>query len=119
GGSYINVRDEQPWFTVWLVAEQRPIRPHHRRSSRRAGAGKVYGCEIAGVLGGAAQGGLLMDRVLRIGETRRLITAGLGLVEMRVEHDVRALPDGPANSFGITPALMADRDTKHQGTGLE
>ena len=50
----VDVRDEQPLFTVWLVAEQRPIGPHHRRSGRRPSACKVYRREIAGVFGGAA-----------------------------------------------------------------
>jgi hypothetical protein len=30
GRSDVDVRDEQPLFTVWLVAEKRPIGPHHR-----------------------------------------------------------------------------------------
>src|SRR2546422_160664 len=53
GRSDVDVRDEQPWFTVWLVAEQRPVGPHHRRSGRRPSACTVYSGEIAGVLGGA------------------------------------------------------------------
>src|SRR6266852_4081614 len=42
GRGDVDVRDEQPFLTVWLVAEQRPIGPHHRGSSRRPGACKVY-----------------------------------------------------------------------------
>ena len=38
---------------------------------------------------------------------------------MRVEHDVCAVPDGPADRFRIAPTLMADRDTKCQRTGLK
>ena len=60
-----------------------------------------------------------MERVHRIGETRGYVTARLGLMKMRVEHDVCAVPDGPADRFRIAPTLMADRDTKCQRTGLE
>src|SRR5690349_560882 len=60
-----------------------------------------------------------MEGVRRVGETRGPITAGLGLVEMRVEHHLSAAPDGPANRFRIAPALMADRDAKFQRTRLE
>ena len=38
---------------------------------------------------------------------------------MRVEHDVCAMPGGPADRFRIAPTFMADRDTKRQRTGLE
>ena len=31
GRSDVDIRDEQPFFTVWLVAEQRPVGPHHSR----------------------------------------------------------------------------------------
>ena len=60
-----------------------------------------------------------MERVRGIGETRGPVTAGLGFVEMRVEHDVCAVPDGPADRFRIAPTLMADRDAECQRTGLE
>jgi hypothetical protein len=30
GRSDIDVRYEQPFFTVWLIAKQRPVGPHHR-----------------------------------------------------------------------------------------
>ena len=60
-----------------------------------------------------------MERVRRIGEARRQVAAGLGFVEMRVEHDVRTTPGGPADRFRIAPAFMADRDTKRQRAGLE
>ena len=60
-----------------------------------------------------------MECVRRIGETRGPVTAGLGFVEMRVEHDLRAVPDGPADRFRIAPALVADRDAECQRTGLE
>jgi len=43
----------------------------------------------------------------------------LGFVEMRMEHDVCAAPDGPTDRFRIAPTLMADGDPKYQGTGLE
>src|SRR5260221_13750160 len=38
---------------------------------------------------------------------------------MRVEHDVRAVSDSPADRFRIAPTLMAYSDTKCQRTGLE
>src|SRR5437762_6265689 len=75
GCSDVDVRDEQPFFTVWLVAEQRPVGTHHCRSGRRPGACTVDSREIAGVLGGPAQGCFLMECVRRIGETRGHITA--------------------------------------------
>ena len=115
----VDVRDEQPFFAVGLVAEQRPVGAHHRRSGRRSSACEVDGCEIAGVFGGAAQGRFLVERVRRIGESRRHVAARLGLVEVRVEHDLRAVPRGPADRFRIAPAFMADRDAKRQRTGLE
>src|SRR5882724_6276706 len=77
----IDVCDEQALLTVGLVAEQRPIGVHHGRSGWRAVAGKVDRGEIAGVLGGAAQGCFLMERVGGIGESRGPVTAGLALVE--------------------------------------
>src|SRR5258706_15789933 len=58
--SDVDVRDEQPFFTVWLIAEQRPVGPHDRRSGWRTGARIVYTCEKAGVLGGATQHRFLM-----------------------------------------------------------
>ena len=61
GRSDVDVRDKQPLLTVWLVAEQRPVRTHHRRSSRRPGACDVDSREIAGVLRGAAQGRFLVE----------------------------------------------------------
>ena len=30
GRGDVDVRDEQSLLTVWLVAEQCPVRPHHR-----------------------------------------------------------------------------------------
>src|SRR3972149_1700126 len=55
GRSDVDVRDEQPLFAVWLVAEQRPVGPHHRRSGRRPSTCEVHSCDKAGVLGGATQ----------------------------------------------------------------
>ncbi|HML15405.1 MAG TPA: hypothetical protein VK419_00200, partial [Bryobacteraceae bacterium] len=52
-------------------------------------------------------------------ETRGHVTAGLGFVEMRVEHDLGTVPDRPADGFRIAPTLMADRDAKGQRTDLE
>src|SRR5260370_7736765 len=60
-----------------------------------------------------------MELVRRFGESRGNIPAGLGFVEMRVEHDVCAVLDGPPDRFRIAPTLMADGDTKRHRTGLE
>src|SRR5260221_13364372 len=60
-----------------------------------------------------------MERVRRAGETRGHVTAGLGFVEMRVEHDVCSVAGGPAHCFRIAPTLVADDDAKFQRTGLE
>ncbi len=32
GGGEVDIRYEQSFFTVWLVAEQRPVGAHHRRT---------------------------------------------------------------------------------------
>ena len=60
-----------------------------------------------------------MERVRGIGESRGPVTAGLGFVEMRVEHDVCAVPGGPADRFRIAPTFMADGDAECQRAGLE
>ena len=80
---------------------------------------KLTVAKIAGVLGGAAQRRLLVKRVRGIGERRRPIAARLGFVEVRMEHDVRAAPRGPADRLRIAPALVADRDAERQRAGLE
>src|SRR5271157_2879334 len=79
----------------------------------------MYSCEKAGVLGGAAQGCFLMESVRGIGETRRPVTAGLGFVDMRVEHDLRAAPRSPSDRFRIAPAFMANGDAECQRAGLK
>src|SRR6185503_684814 len=107
------------FYPVGLVAEQCPVGPHHRGRRSRAGAGTIHAREIAGVLGSAAQGRFLMEGVRRIGEARGPVAARLGFVDVRMEHDVRTAPGGPADRFGITPTLMADRDTKYQRPSLE
>src|SRR5947209_1758432 len=60
-----------------------------------------------------------MERVRWIGETRGPVTAGLGFVEMRVEHDLCAVPGGPADRFRIAPTFMANGDSECQRAGLE
>src|SRR5262249_7548417 len=115
----VDVRDEQPWFAVGLKAEQGSVGPYHSRSRWRPGARKIYGCEIAGILSGAAQDRFLVEGVRGIGETRGHVTARLGFVEMRVEHDMRAASHGPADRFWIAPALMADHNAEYQGAGLK
>src|ERR1700730_18086793 len=61
GRSDIDVRNQQTFLAVRLVAEQRSVRPRHRRSGGRADACDGDGCEIAGVLGGATQDRFLME----------------------------------------------------------
>src|SRR5208283_2223670 len=117
--SDVDVRDKQPFVAVWLITEQRSVGPHDRRSGRRPSARTVYTCEIAGILGGATQHGLLVERVRGVGKTRGHVTAGLAFVEMRVEHDLCATSGCPADRLRIAPTLMADRDTKCERTGLE
>ena len=60
-----------------------------------------------------------MKRVRGIGETRGHVTPRLGFVEMRMKHDVRAAPCGPAHRFRIPPALVADHHAKRQRPRLE
>src|SRR4051812_26080830 len=38
---------------------------------------------------------------------------------MRMKHDVRTLPRGPANGFGIAPTLVADDHAELELTNLE
>ena len=49
----------------------------------------------------------------------RPIAAGLGLVEVRMEDDVRAVARGPAHGLRIAPALVADGDAERQRAGRE
>src|ERR1700722_13644107 len=60
-----------------------------------------------------------MECVRRIGETRGHVTAGLGDVEVRVEHDLRATSGCPAHRLRIPPTLMADHDPKRERADLE
>lgn len=60
-----------------------------------------------------------MECVRGVGETRGPVTAGLGFVDMRVEHDLCAAPGGPADRFRIAPAFMANDNTKCQRAGLK
>src|SRR5687768_12711895 len=38
---------------------------------------------------------------------------------MRVKHEVRATPDSPTNSLGITPSFVTDCDTKLESVSFE
>ncbi len=40
-------------------------------------------------------------------------------MEMRMEYELCAVADGPADSFGIAPAFMANDDTKCQWASLK
>ncbi len=60
-----------------------------------------------------------MEGIRGIGESRGNEAAWFGFVEMRMEYDAGAAPNSPADRFRIAPALMANRDTKCQRTGLK
>src|SRR5262249_46650594 len=95
----VDICDQQSFLTIRLVAQQSPIRTDDCRRGRRAGTGAIDGCEIAGVLGGAAQSRLFVKRIRGIGENRRAVRAGLGFVDVRVKHDMRSTLGGPADSL--------------------
>jgi endo-1,4-beta-xylanase len=54
GLSEVDVRNEQPWLAVGLIAEDGPVGPYDCGSGRRLLAGTVNAGEKAGVLSGAA-----------------------------------------------------------------
>src|SRR5580698_4614671 len=60
-----------------------------------------------------------MKGVGRVGESGGNVTARVGFVEMRVEHNLSAASRRPAEGFRIAPAFMADRNTKRQRTDLK
>src|SRR6185295_7196512 len=91
GLARLDVRDEQAFLAVGLVAEKRPVGTRDRRRRRRSGARVVDGREVARVLGGATQDGVLVEGVRGIAVADGPITVGLRLVELRMEDDVRAL----------------------------
>src|SRR5262245_28157335 len=57
----VDVGDQQSFLAIWLVAKQCPVRMDQRCGGRRARARTINRCEIAGILGGAAQCGLLVE----------------------------------------------------------
>ena len=61
GRSDVDVSDEQPFFTIWLVAQQCPVGTHDRRSGWRPGTCDINSGEIASVLSGTAQDCFLME----------------------------------------------------------
>ena len=60
-----------------------------------------------------------MKRIRWFQKSGRTITPRLCDVCVRVKNRVCASPGGPANSFWITPTLVADRDTESQRAGLK
>jgi hypothetical protein len=53
-----------------------------------------------------------MKGVPRIGKAGGPVTAGRSFMKVGMEHDVRAVLDGPADRFRVSPALMADGNTE-------
>lgn len=119
GRTDVDVGDEQPFLTVWLVSEQDSIGPHHRRCRRRPGACTIYRCKIAGVLGSPTQHCLFVKRVRGVCKIRRYVTASLGDMKMGMKHDLCAPSCGPADGFWIASTLMANHYPKCQGTCLK
>src|SRR5206468_854448 len=109
----------QAFLTVRLIALERAVGTRDRRRGARSFARAVHGCEVARVLRGAAQHGLLVKGVGRVGERARPIAAGLGDVRVWVEHDLRASARGPADGLRIPPAFVANRDAEGQRSGGE
>jgi hypothetical protein len=70
-------------------------------------------------LGGAAEGGLLVEGVRRVGEGRRLISAGLRLMNLWVKYDLRAALHGPAHGFWVAERFVTDGDPELQARDLE
>src|SRR5258708_26249976 len=92
---------------------------YHRRRRRRAGTCEIDSCEIAGILGGTAQGRFLVKCICGICEDRWLVRTGLRFVKVRVKHNVRSMPYGPTDGFWISPAFVADRDTENHGACMK
>ena len=60
-----------------------------------------------------------MEGVRGVGERRRDVAAGLGLVEVGMQDELRSAPRREADRLGIAPTFVADGDAERQRTGLE
>jgi len=60
-----------------------------------------------------------VEGVRRVGERRRDVPVGLGLVEVGMEDELRAAKRREADRLGIAPTFVADGDAERQRTGLE
>src|SRR5450755_3143204 len=54
-----------------------------------------------------------------IGERGGPVRIGCRFGEVRVKHNLRSMPRGPADGLRIPPAFVTDRDTEGQGPGLK
>lgn len=115
----IEVGDEQAALAVGLVREQRPVRASHRGSRGRSRDCGVDGREPARILRRAAEHGLLVEAVARVGEGRGTEGSRLGLVEVRVHDEPCAPPRRPPNGLGVAPALVANDDPERQRPDAE
>lgn len=106
-------------MAVGLGTEERPVGTDDGGRGGRTGGGTVDGGEEAGVFGGTAEGGFFVEGVGWVSERGRLVSAGLGFVEVGVKNDVGAAAGGPTNGFRVTPAFVADGDAEGEGPGVE
>src|SRR5262249_59402397 len=60
-----------------------------------------------------------MKRVRGVGELLWAVRMRFSLVELRVKHDVRPMPRGPADGLRIAPTCMAYNNTEGQRAGLK
>ncbi len=119
GGPEVQVRQEQSLPSIRSKALQRAVRTRNRRRGPRAIARAVHGGEEAGVLRRTTQDCLLMERVRRVRERGRAITAGLGDVRVRMKHDLCASAYGPSHRLRIPPPFVADHDAEGHRAGGE
>ena len=89
-----------------------------RRRRRRARTRVVDARDVAGVLGGQHRTPCSRETCSRDRRTSSAENA-FRLVEVRVEHELRAVANGPSNGRGITPALVTDRDAERERSDLE
>jgi hypothetical protein len=114
GGGEVEVGEEEAFFAVGLPGLESAVRADDGGGSGGAGTGVVDGGEVASVLGGPAEGRLLVKGVGPIGEGGRPVGAGLRL-EGPVKHHSRSPPGGPADRLRVPKPIVADRDSKFQG----
>src|SRR6185437_5359122 len=62
---------------------------------------------------------LFVERVQRIEKRRWAIATRLGLVQVRMEYEMRAVTRRPAYRLRIAPALVTDRDPECERAGAE